>query len=101
MWPLKARDVVAGWPRGRSTSRPYRQGQGELPLARAYRAGQQQMVDWWHQGFVEARTTAKVMEWEPWLGARGGHYYSYLLPREGTGSRELKMWTGKKEPSRQ
>jgi hypothetical protein len=96
---MKARDVVAGWPRGRSTSPPYRQGQGDEPLARAYRAGQQQMVDWWHHGFVEARTTARVMEWEPYLAPRGAYYYSYLLPRAGTGRPPLRMWTGKKEPS--
>lgn len=110
---MKAREVIPGWPRGRSCSRPSGQDEplcwmpwkfrspydramfeDELDYERRYHARQQLMVDRWRQGIVEGEFGSLWKDGKRLPGdeARTG-YYTYMLPDNSIENRpKLKMW---------
>lgn len=119
---MKAREIIAGWPRGRSCSPPYGQYEEsffhwrrvrcteeeiglwieENQFIRRYRAEQQRMVDMWRRGVVEHKTLFKMMdlhEYEVPPATDNPAYYTYLLPRAAIATRpKVKMWVRSETP---
>lgn len=111
---MKAREVVEGWPRGRSCSEPFHQDRGgyvgwwlpyrvrdpfdqmlvreEQEAELEYRRGQARMVDLWRTGRVEVKTAFEMMGWEAYKTEPSGGYHTYLMPKEGTGEKPMNLW---------
>jgi hypothetical protein len=118
---MKAREIIPGWPRGRSCSRSYAQDEGgwaswwmmyrvrnpferekveqDIDAEMAYRRKQQRMVDLYRKlyrkGLVETRTTYTMMGWEAYevpMSRRTGDTHTYLLPRQDLDKGGMKLW---------
>jgi hypothetical protein len=114
---LKARDLIPGWPRGKSCSAPYGQDEGgyaawwmkfrvrdpfellrleqDVEAELAYRRGQERMVTLYRHGLVETRSTIELLDWHKYevpdeQEDRG--YHTYLLPRDAIKG-GMKLWS--------